>query len=145
MRVSFAVALLVLTGCGVQPSGVIVGASPPTGTVEPVVTLYLVSDHRLTPVARAAARLSPADALALLAAGPDAEERAKGLTTEVPPTAAPLSVTTDPTGSTVVTLSIPAADLSAVAVDQIVCTAGRGQVTLVGAGDVLGLVTCPLA
>jgi hypothetical protein len=144
---SGAAALVTLAGCGVQPSGIIVGASPPSGAVEPAatVTLYLVSGGRLTAVTRPGGPLSPADTLALLAGGPTGEERARGLTTEVPPPAAPFSVTADAPGRVVVTLSSPPDELSTVAADQIACTAvaGPGEVTLLGAGRGRGPVVCP--
>ncbi|MFD0852671.1 hypothetical protein ACFQ07_10570, partial [Actinomadura adrarensis] len=56
-------------GCGVQPSGVIKGASPPSGlTVEGhTVSFYLVADGRLSAVQRPSEPLSRAGTLALLA------------------------------------------------------------------------------
>lgn len=131
--------LVALTGCGVQPSGVITGAAPPSGRVEDTTILYLVSDGQLSPVRRPVGPLSEADTLALLAASPTDEERERGLTTAVPPAAAPFSVATDPSGQMVVALSTPASELSTVAVAQIVCTAAAAtlasatQVTVPGA------------
>lgn len=136
------VSLAALTGCGVQPSGVITGAAPPSGPAEPATTiLYLVSNDRLSPVLRPGPQLSQADTLALLAASPTDEERAHGLTTAVPPEVAPFSVAATPSGRIVVTLSTPASGLSAVAIAQIVCTAAAAapasptQVTVLGAGQ----------
>ncbi|TNC25849.1 hypothetical protein [Amycolatopsis alkalitolerans] len=141
-----AAAALTLAGCGVQPSGVIVGASPPSGGAGRPggITLYLVSGGHVTPVRRAGLPLSPADTLALLAQGPTASERARGLSSQVPPGAAPFSVTAVPPGPIVVTPSIPADRLSTVAMDQIVCTvaAGGGEVTIAGAGR--GPWACPV-
>nr|WP_218889231.1 hypothetical protein [Saccharopolyspora hordei] len=132
-----AVASTALAGCGVQPSGIIHGSSPPSGAVAPAAstTLYFVSGGWLEPVARGP--MSPAEALGALAGGPTAEERARGLTSEVPPAAAPFTVTTDVSGRTVVTTSVPGGELSALAVEQIVCTAAAdgGPVVLVGARD----------
>ena len=146
------VSLVALTGCGVQPSGVITGAAPPSGRVEPATTiLYLVSNDRLSPVRRPGGPLSPADTLALLAASPTDEERAHGLTTAVPPEVAPFSVAAKPFGRIVVTLSTPASGLSAVAVTQIVCTAAAAtpasptQVTVLGAGQDGNDPHCPPA
>jgi hypothetical protein len=145
------VSLVALTGCGVQPSGVITGAAPPSGRVEPATTiLYLVSNDRLSPVLRPGGPLSQADTLALLAESPTDEERASGLTTAVPPEAAPFSVAVEPSGRIVVTLSTPAGEPSAVAVAQIVCTAAAAasasptQVTVLGAGQPPA-VQCPRA
>jgi len=147
------VALAAATGCGVQPSGVISGGDPPSGAVAPTaaITLYLVKDGRLSAVTRRheGHPLFPADKLALLA-GPTPEERARGLTTEVPPGARPFSVTTERPGRLVVTLPMAARDLSARAVDQIVCTAAAAmtpdravRVILVGSGQSVGPRTCP--
>jgi hypothetical protein len=136
--------LVAVAGCGVRPSGVITGGDPPSGAVEPTttITLYLVKNGRLSAVTRPGGPpLSPADTLALLAAGPTAREQAHGLTTDVPPEAGPFSVTAKPAGRLVVTLSTPAGELSTLAVEQIVCTAAATvpespvQVTVVGAGQ----------
>ncbi|MFC7586292.1 GerMN domain-containing protein [Nonomuraea antimicrobica] len=111
-----------------------------------------MKDGRLSAVTRPGPRGRPlfmVDTLALLAAGPTAVEQARGLTTDVPPEAAPLSVNADPAGHLVVALSIPAAELSALAVEQIVCTAtttapgGPVQVTVIGAGQSVGPRNCP--
>jgi hypothetical protein len=133
------VSLVALAGCGVQPSGVITGAAPPSGRAEPPTTiLYLVADDRLSAVRRPGGPPSQADKLALLAAGPTDEERARGLTTAVPPEAVPFSVTVDPSGRIVVAPSTPASELSRMAVAQIVCTvaatapAWPPQITVLG-------------
>jgi hypothetical protein len=152
------VSLVAVAGCGVRPSGVITGAAPPSGAVEPrpgvprgtttTITLYLVTNGRLSAVTRPGGPLSQADTLALLAAGPTAEEQAHGLTTDVPPDAGPFSVTAKPAGRLVVTLSTPASELSTLAVEQIVCTAAAtapdspAQVTVVGAGRGVGPRNC---
>jgi hypothetical protein len=145
------VSLVALAGCGVQPSGVITGAAPPSGPAEPAttITLYLVSNGRLSAVTRPGGPLSQADTLALLATGPTAREQTHGLTTDVPPDAGPFSVTAKPAGHLVVTLSTPAGELSTLAVEQIVCTAAAtppestAQVTVVGAGQGVGPRSCP--
>ncbi|MFI6319100.1 hypothetical protein ACIBG8_16335 [Nonomuraea sp. NPDC050556] len=118
-------ALLVLTGCGVRPSGVITGGDPPGGRVEATrkITLYLVNGDRLSAVTRPGGPLSQTDTLALLAAGPTTTEQAQGLTTRVPPQAGPFTVTVEPAGRLVVTLSTPAGQLPALAIRQIACTA----------------------
>ncbi|MEU8195125.1 hypothetical protein AB0C10_15235 [Microbispora amethystogenes] len=145
--------LAVLAGCGVRPSDVITGADPPSGTVAraTTITLYLVKNDRLSAVTRQSSGrpLFPADRLALLAAGPTAEEQAHGLTTGVPPEAAPFSVTAGPPGQLAVTLSAAAGDLSALAVEQIVCTAAAAapenavKITVVGAGRNADARECP--
>ncbi|MEO3875861.1 hypothetical protein ABGB18_44380 [Nonomuraea sp. B12E4] len=138
------VSLVAVTGCGVQPSDAIQAGDPPSGRVAPTweVTLYLVKNGRLSAVTRTGRQLSPADRLALLTAGPTPSEQADGLTTDVPPEAGPFSVTAGPgrrPGHLVVTPSTPAGELSALAVEQILCTAaatvpqGLAKVTVVGA------------
>jgi len=145
------VLLVALAGCGVRPSGVITGGDPPSGPVEQAttITLYLVKNDRLSSVLRPGGPLSRADTLALLAAGPTPGERAQGFGTDVPPTAGPFSVTAKPSRQLVVTVAIPAPELSALAVDQIVCTAAAtspqspAAVTVVAGGQALGPRTCP--
>jgi hypothetical protein len=149
-RVLHVVAIVVLftVGCGVQPSGVIRGASPPSGAVLPdrAVALYLVADGQLTPVRRPGPPLSRADTLALLAIGPSEEERARGLSTEVQQRAVPFSVTSKPTGLKVVTASVPVDELSDTAIDQIICTAAEAgeRVTVLGGGQHRGPRSCPV-
>ncbi|WP_214412136.1 GerMN domain-containing protein [Sphaerisporangium fuscum] len=147
------VSLIAVTGCGVRPSDAIPAGDPPSGPVAPptTITLYFVKDGRLSAVTRRSSGhpLFPADRLALLATGPVPEEQAHGLTTDVPSEAGPFSVTAEPTGHLVVTLSTAAGDLSALAVEQIVCTAAATtperpvQVTVVGAGQSVGPRNCP--
>lgn len=145
------VSLVAVAGCGVRPSGVITGADPPSGGVAPTtaITIYLVTNSRLSAVTRPGGPLSQADTLALLAAGPTARERAHGLTTDVPPDAGPFSVTAKPAGRLVVTLSTPAGELSTLAVEQIVCTAAAtapeslARVTVVGAEQGVDSRNCP--
>ncbi|MCI2423366.1 hypothetical protein MOQ72_38700 [Saccharopolyspora sp. K220] len=140
--------LAVSAGCGVRPSAAIPGAPAPAERPDGV-GFYLVLNGKLMPVLRPTGQQS---ALALLAAGPNAEERAQGFTTEIPPDAAPIELAHD-SPSMVVTLSTDVAGLSTMAVDQIVCTAiidtpgrasGLGSVTLVGHGRSRGPQTCPL-
>jgi hypothetical protein len=145
------VSLVAVAGCGVRPSEVITGDAPPSGAVAPAttITLYLVKNGRLHAATRPGGPLSQAGPLTLLAAGPTAREQAHGVTTEVPPEAAPFSVTAEPAGHLVVTLSTPVSELSALAVEQIVCTAAAtapgspAQVTVVGAGQSVGPRNCP--
>ncbi|GAA3354540.1 hypothetical protein [Saccharopolyspora gregorii] len=122
------IAVLAAGGCGVRSSGVITGSSPPSGVADPAAgtTLYLVADGRLEATTRPGPAMSRADALRLLAIGPTAEERARGLGSEVPPEAVPFAVSTRPPGRVLVSTSMPAADLSGTAVEQIVCTVAAG-------------------
>jgi hypothetical protein len=156
--VSLVTVTVTVAGCGVRPSGVITGGAPPSGAAASAatITLYLVKGGRLSAVTRPAGPpLSPAGTLALLAAGPTTRERAQGLTSDVPTGAVPVSVTAGAAGDLVVTLSTPAAGLSALAVEQIVCTAAATSpqrpapapapvtVTVVGAGQAPGGRNCP--
>ncbi|MFC4536765.1 hypothetical protein [Sphaerisporangium dianthi] len=147
--------LIAAAGCGVRPSDVIPAGDPPSGRIAPstststTITLYLVKNGRLSAMRRPSDRpLFQADTLALLAAGPTPQEQAHGFTTDVPPQAAPFTVTPKPAGHLVVTLSTPAGDLSTLAVGQIVCTAAAtapespAQITLIGAGQSVGPQNC---
>ncbi|MBK1783674.1 hypothetical protein [Prauserella cavernicola] len=133
-----AAVLVALAGCGVQPSGVIYGISPPSGAAEGrmPIEVYFLLRGELFPIARDDTPRFPADSLAQLAAGPTAAERARGLRNEVPAEAAPFTVTTDDAGRAVVTVSVPPSQLSTVAAEQIACTAtgGSGAVLLLGEG-----------
>jgi hypothetical protein len=135
-------------GCGVRPSAVITGGPAPTRPVRGAV-LYLVADAALAPVLRPAPRdPSPAEVLALLGGGPTGDERAVGLTSEVPAALAPVTVAAGATGGVDVVVSVDVATLSDPAVDQIVCTVGdalttTGPITLTGAGTTRGPRTCP--
>ncbi|MEU9509359.1 hypothetical protein AB0D32_24125 [Micromonospora sp. NPDC048170] len=143
-------------GCGIQPSEVITG-SPARGGPSEGVGLYLIRNGTLTLVVRPAEEgVPPAEALRLLAAGPDAHEQDEGFTSEVPADALPASgVAASADRSRLsVTLSGPVTTLSATAVDQIVCTldgaavaAGSGQrfaaVTLSGPDGDLKPRFCP--
>lgn len=148
------VSFVAVAGCGVRPSDVILAGDPPSGAVAPTttITLYMVRNGRLNAVTRPGPGGRPLfteDTLALLAAGPTAREQAHGLTTDVPTEAGPFSVTVKPTGHVVVTLSTSVSELSALAVEQIVCTAAATapespvQVTVVGSGQSVGPRNCP--
>ncbi|RBQ15829.1 hypothetical protein DP939_32980 [Spongiactinospora rosea] len=147
-------ALVAVAGCGVQPSDPIPAGEPPSGSVRPPakVTLYLLKNGRLSAVKRPRPDdrpLFPGDTLALLAAGPDAKEKARGFTTEVPREAGPFSAIVRPPGQVVVNLSVPAKGLSERAVEQIACTAAAAgpeppaQVTVVGTGRSISPRDCP--
>lgn len=115
----FAAALL-LTGCGVGPTGVTDGGDPPTGVASGPTLYFVDSAGALQPDSRTTGRSGTvADALALLLMGPGGSE----LTTEIEPVDVTLvQVTVD---DDVITLLLPIAqdEATAVGVDQIVCTA----------------------
>lgn len=143
MRRSWLVLVLIawtVAACGVRPSGVIPGASAPTGPANGA-ALYLVSNGQPVRVLRPlAGEVSPGESIRLLFGGPDANEREQGYTSEIPPGI----VVRDPLGAPsdfiVLTLSVDVRGLSSLAVDQIVCTVRdaysvRGPVTLRGQGN----------
>jgi hypothetical protein len=136
-------------GCGVRPSGVITGGPAPTEQVRGV-ALYFLADSTLTPVLRSARQgLSPTQTLVLLAHGPDGDERAANLTSEVPAGLDPVTVTTDGSGSVDVVVSADVTTLSTKAVDQIVCTVRDAMptaapITITSGAATRGPWTCPL-
>jgi hypothetical protein len=145
------------TGCGVRPSGVITGGPAPTHAVvdgsPPLrgAALYFLSGSTLMQVLRPTRqRLSPTQTLALLQDGPDGEERAADLTSEVPTGLDPVTVTTDGSGHVEVVVSADVTTLSTTAVDQIVCTVRDALPTTAPIAVTSGAATrgpriCPLA
>ena len=121
-------ALLTTTACGVQPTGV-VGAGPaPTipdtrnGLVENDLILYFLFDGQLHAVARPSSKpVSVGMAISELLNGPDDGERAKGVTSLLPPISAPVSVTLG--GTPTVTVPFAIRGLPSLAVSQLACTA----------------------
>ncbi|MFC4853226.1 hypothetical protein [Actinophytocola glycyrrhizae] len=113
------VLLLALTACGVRPTVPIEGGPAPTEEITVGTVLYLLEGTTLTRVVRPQPR---ANALELLAAGPTRDERAEGLTTEIPSSAAPITAVMSTTGITV-RISSGLKDLSPLGQSQLVCTA----------------------
>lgn len=145
-----------ISGCGVGTSGVISGLPAPSGRVQPpgAVTLYLLSGTGPVAVERAVdGGLAPGGVLGLLAAGPNAHERASGLRSAVPAGAAPFRVASGPADQITVTTAAPPDQLPAEAITQIVDTVcatsvgGRagapGPVVLLGRGQAVGPRSCP--
>jgi hypothetical protein len=141
-------------GCGVRPSGVITGGPAPSGGPAPAgpaegVALYFVTDDTLRPVTRPTRRpLFLTQTLELLQHGPNREERAANLTSEVPAELDPVTVATDASGNVEVVVSADVTTLSATAVDQIVCTvrdalSTTAPVTLTSDGATRGPRLCP--
>lgn len=128
MRAALLVLLLVVAGCGVRPTAVIGGAQAPSGDPDGAL-LFLVSDGTVVPVVRPTRPSrppgegipggEPADPFALLAAGPTADERALGLTSEVPAEAVPTDVTPADNDGVTVRLPIDVTALSALAAEQL--------------------------
>lgn len=139
-------ALTVLTACGIRPTDPIPGLEAPTGPVENTSpSLYWVSRTGVLPVPRPEGSLSGFDVVGLLAQGPTGAEQARGLTTEVPFDAVPATVDRVASGLDV-TLSTDVSQLSAAAVQQIVCTVlgiqPAGSVNLRGGGHSLEFLKC---
>jgi hypothetical protein len=113
--------VLLLGGCGVQPSGVTDAGDPPTG-VAPGVTLFFIDDQgRLEPQQRETQRLGTVtEAVTLLL---DVGDPQAGLRSEVKAgsvTRVPATITE---GTIELRLPITAGDVTALGADQIVCTA----------------------
>ncbi|HEV7653105.1 MAG TPA: hypothetical protein VGP26_33530 [Actinophytocola sp.] len=158
--VLIAVLIAVLdAGCGVRPSGVITGGPAPTGPAlgrpdappgrSEGADLYFLADSSLTPVLRRTnQRLSPTQTLALLQDGPNGDELAANLTSEVPTGLDPVTVTADVSGNVDVVVSADVTTLSTTAVDQIVCTirdalSTAKPITLTSAAATRGPRICP--
>ncbi|MBM0275567.1 hypothetical protein JM949_08940 [Micromonospora sp. STR1s_6] len=113
-------------GCGVRPSDVITGRPAVSGPSRGI-GLYLLARDELVLVLRPTTKGMPApeQALALLAAGPEQNERSQGLTSEVPAGLVPVVAVTPGAGQsaglTVRTTGV-AGPLSTNATDQIICT-----------------------
>ncbi|MEU7750519.1 hypothetical protein [Micromonospora sp. NPDC049171] len=149
---------LLATGCGVRPSEVITGRQAVSGPSQGT-GLYLLAQGELVLVLRpATADAAPADALALLAAGPQENERAQGLTSAVPAGFDPVTVTSeaDRSAGLRVRTTIAARSLSSTAADQIICTTAdaatqfglaenSAPVTIVGSDGARPPRPCPLS
>lgn len=115
------------------------------------VALYFLAGSSLTPVLRSIRQhLSPTQTLTLLQHGPDGDERAAHLTSEVPTGLDPATVTIDASGNVDVVVSADVATLSTRAVDQIVCTVRdalsiTAPITLTSGTATRGPRTCPVA
>ncbi|HEV2780809.1 MAG TPA: hypothetical protein VGX25_15600 [Actinophytocola sp.] len=137
-------------GCGVRPSGVIRGGPAPAAPAEGV-NLYFLANSSLILMRRPTRQhLSPTQTLVLLQDGPDGDERAMNLTSEVPTGLDPITVTIDASGNVEVVVSADVTTLSNTAADQIVCTVGdalstTAPITLTSKAATRGPRTCPLA
>ncbi|SEQ25381.1 hypothetical protein SAMN05216188_102556 [Lentzea xinjiangensis] len=145
-QLALAVLVLALTACGIRPTEPIRGLEAPSGPVENASpSIFWVSEGRVVPVARPPGGLSGRDVIGLLAQGPTGAEQSRGLTTEVPLDAAPATVDRVVDGLDV-HLSTDVAQLSPLAVQQIVCTLlgvqAVGTVNLRGGGHSLDSRKC---
>ncbi|MET9364796.1 hypothetical protein ABZX93_28325 [Streptomyces sp. NPDC006632] len=135
-------AALLAAGCGIQSTDVIAVGDPASAQALPPAVdgtvLYFVGPDGLMPVVRAGA---PRPSLPLLFAGPDADERAAGLRTELPPWKGPLRMAVGE-GEVTVVFGQDVSKLTLVARRQIACTALRAvargtdlKVTIKGTGQ----------
>jgi hypothetical protein len=132
-RAGWAVAvLLLLAGCGIEPSGVTDGGDAPTG-VAPGMTLYFIdAGGALTPQQHDTDSLGTiSDALSLLLASPDSPERRTEIA-DVGVTRVGVVVDGD-----TIELRVPLAgrDVTPRGIDQIVCTAIAAHVQRGGSLD----------
>ena len=119
-RVCLVLAVLLLAGCGVQPSGVTDGGEAPTG-VAPGVTLYFVdANNNLQPQLRETDRLGTiSEAMTLLLSGLHDSD----LHTEIASNAMTRVVVTTAPGVIHLMLPLTIKDVTPLGIDQIVCTA----------------------
>lgn len=119
-RIFLAMAVVLLAGCGVQPSGVTGGGEAPTG-VAAGPTLYFVGAHnRLRPQPRRTGHLGTiSEAMSLLLAVPVGSD----LHTEIASTTVKRVVVTTTPGVIQLLVPLTIHDVTALGIDQIVCTA----------------------
>lgn len=119
-RIWLAVAVLLLAGCGVRPSGVTDAGEAPTGVASGVTLYFVDARGELRPQLRRTDRLGTiSEAVSLLLSGP----RDSDVRTEIAaPTTTRVVVTTAPG---VIQLMVPLTieDVTPRGIDQIVCTA----------------------
>ncbi|MFE6667864.1 hypothetical protein ACFVFH_30450 [Streptomyces sp. NPDC057697] len=156
---------LLATGCGIRATDVVEVGDPAFVDVAPgreqSTLLYFVSSssaNRLMPVVRpnevpweGGSRLAPPEsgqALVLLFEGPNKNEVATGLRTELPYVRAKVHIELGPTGVRV-RVNAPVTGLSGTARRQLICTAAqartadRGEaVTVTGTDGVIGPARC---
>lgn len=124
--------LLLVAGCGIQPTPVFQAGLAPTKSNSNTanLTLYFVSQGRVVPSTRATGTaVSPATALNLLLKGPSSAESGEQLYSELPlPTGEPITVDAQ-SYPVVVYLPFSLKELSSLAINQVVCTTRAALVT----------------
>jgi hypothetical protein len=112
--------VLLLAGCGVQPTGVTDGGDAPTG-VAPGVTLYFVDERdQLQPQLRGTGRLGTiSEALSLLLAGPSGS----GMRTQIASTDVERAIVDTTPGLIHLRMPLALYEVTPLGIDQIVCTA----------------------
>ncbi|MEU7045368.1 hypothetical protein AB0A77_30520 [Streptomyces varsoviensis] len=124
-----------VTGCGAGSTGPVRDGGPASGLREPgggsqYAQLYFVSTRGLQSVARQTSTAArPQQALDLLLEGPDSAERARGLTTDLPPSYERVFAQAGK-GTVDVHLPVAVADMHSgtLGLNQIVCTAANARV-----------------
>ncbi|CAL9289136.1 hypothetical protein ABZ568_34290 [Streptomyces olindensis] len=122
-------------GCGIGSTGPVRAGAPASGLREPgsshhYARLYFVGPYGIQAVTREVdAPPTPQKALDLLLRGPDAAERARGLSTEVPPLDGGL-VAQGADGAVDVRLPVTVANMTrggGLGLSQVICTAAGAQ------------------
>ncbi|MBN6038222.1 hypothetical protein [Amycolatopsis sp. 195334CR] len=120
-RILLGVFALLVAGCGVPPSGITGGTDAPTGVAAEISLFFVDGQQRLTPQPRPTGKLGTiTEALALLLTGPGPNSP---LHTEI--SAAGETRTVVDTTADLITVRLPLTerDVTALGVDQVVCTA----------------------
>ncbi|AZQ74522.1 MULTISPECIES: hypothetical protein [Streptomyces] len=124
----------VLAGCGVEPTDVIEVGQPAQGAKQPgapvrEVRLYFGFPGGLEPRSRpAAGEVGAEEAVALLLQGPNEAERMQGLFTDLPKLPQSSVVVATVPGTVTIRLPLDPTRLSAIARNQLVCTASHNGV-----------------
>ncbi|QIY75826.1 hypothetical protein HEP84_49405 [Streptomyces sp. RLB1-33] len=115
-----------LSSCGIPETGVVEAGEPATG-IRPAQVLYFVGAGNLLAVRRHAFGPGGIEtAVKTLFQGPDAQERRKGMTTDLPPLRAAPTVRTDG-GRLSIELPGGTAPLTGAARAQLICTAAGAR------------------
>ncbi|MFD3546027.1 hypothetical protein ACFWUW_10480 [Streptomyces sp. NPDC058655] len=153
--------LLLPTGCGIKPTGVIESGAPATVVINSPdragVVYFVTPDDRLVPSPQVDSPPSSAVGTVLrLLDGPGPQERAAGLGTRLPGLEGrpdrTVAVSIEPRGTVEVTLPFPVGDLPELAMRQLACTVasvtGSGtpavRVTLRGEDAVVAGASCEI-
>jgi hypothetical protein len=118
-----ALAVLLLGGCGVRPTGVVYAGDAPTATASasPQAQVFFLAQKMPVPVPRTVTPGDPQMVFDALLAGPTPEERKKGLSTAL--TGVKKIAVHELDGATLLVETAPAAaKLSPIAFEQIYCT-----------------------
>jgi hypothetical protein len=121
------VVLLVVSACGIKPTGVVPAGPAPTLRSPGVsgrgadVILYFVIDGRVAPVSRSTGTVGVENALSLLLAGPTPDEVDDGYGTDLPRQSGPIVLS--PGSPPAITVPFPLKPISGAGINQLVCTA----------------------